>query len=86
MVDEIEQTEDTVINVYNNNEQIGSIDDVINIEGNNHNSANNNSENVDNTVATGIIPQAGVISIGIAIIILLGIGVYTFIRHRNIDK
>lgn len=86
VVDEIEQTEDTVINVYNNNEPIGSIDDVINIEGNNHNSANNNSENVDNTVATGIIPQAGVISIGIAIIILLGIGVYTFIRHRNIDK
>ena len=87
VVDEVEKTENTVVKIYNDEEEVGSIDDVINISGNNYNSADTNgSDGVDNTVAKGILPQAGIITIGIAIIVLVGFGIYIFIRHRNIDK
>ena len=89
-VDEVQQTENTHVNVYTDDENAGSIDDVINIEDNNHNSGNNangnNSNNEDNTVAGGTIPQTGVITVGIAIVILIGLAIVTYVQHRNIDK
>ena len=90
VLDEVEKTENTFVKVYNDEEEVGTVDDVINISGNNHQAPNTNysgTENTgDNTVAKGILPQAGAISIGIAIAVLIGIGIYTFIKHRNIDK
>lgn len=83
IVDTIDQTENSELNIYFDDEQIGSIDDVVNIEGNNQNSGQNF---VDNTVVEGKLPQAGVISLGIVIFVLIGFGVFTFIKHRNIDK
>lgn len=74
---EVMQTENTKIKFYGDDDELGDIDDVVNIIGNNKN---------DNTIAKGTIPQAGVITIGIAIILFLGIGIYKFIRYRNIDK
>ena len=86
VVDEVEKTENTIVKIYNDEQEVGSIDDVINITGNNHAAPNNSSSGGDNTVAKGMLPQTGVITIGVIVIALLGFGIYTFIRHRNIDK
>lgn len=74
------------ITIYYDDEEIGTIEDAVNISGNNYNSGTVNDSEKDTTTASGILPQAGVISIGVLIIVIIGFGVYTFMKHRNIDK
>ena len=44
------------------------------------------NDTTDNTIAGGKIPQTGVISIGIIILVIMGIGIISYIRYKNIDK
>ena len=41
---------------------------------------------IDNTVAPNPIPQTGIISVGIVVIIIAIFSIYFFIKHKNIDK
>lgn len=41
---------------------------------------------IDNTVAPNPIPQTGIISIGIVVIIIAIFSIYFYIKHKNIDK
>lgn len=41
---------------------------------------------VDDTVSPKPIPQTGIISIGILVVIVAAFGIYFYVRHKNIDK
>ena len=41
---------------------------------------------VDDTVSPKPIPQTGIISIGILVVIVAVFGIYFYVRHKNIDK
>ena len=86
-------TENVNVQYYLDDEHVGSLDDIIgngdNDDNDNNDNDNNNSNNniTDNTISPKPIPQAGAISIGAFIlIIMLSLGVYFFIKHKNIDK
>lgn len=74
------------VTYYLDNEYQGNVDDIID----NNNPIitpddNNNSE--DPTISPDPIPNAGVIYIGIVAIVLIAIiGIYFFIKNKNIDK
>ena len=75
------------VQIYLDNELQGSIDDVTDGNDDFEDPGNNQGgEVVDNTVAGGIIPQAGVVSIGLAITVLLIIGILLYIKYKRIDK
>ena len=78
-------TENVDVQYYLDDELVGSMDDII---GNDNNDDNDDNSNIiDNTISPKPIPQAGAISIGaFIIIIMLSLGVYFFIKHKNIDK
>ena len=77
-------TENVDVQYYLDDKLVGSMDDII---GNDDNDDNNNNNIIDNTISPKPIPQAGAISIGaFIIIIMLSLGVYFFIKHKNIDK
>ena len=86
-------TENVNVQYYLDDEHVGSLDDIIgngdNDDNDNNDNDNNNSNNniTDNTISPKPIPQAGAISIGAFIlIIMLSLGAYFFIKHKNIDK
>ena len=74
--------------VYKDNEYAGSIDEIID----NNNPIvppdNNGSSDtpIDDTISPNPIPQTGIISIGIVVVIIAIFGVYFYIKHKNIDK
>ena len=92
---EVEQTKTEVLKVdsntslefYIDNELIGTIDDVIDdeikIESPDKNGSSNNS---DGTTAGGILPQTGVLPIGVLIAVLVGIGIWKYIRYKRMCK
>ena len=71
------------------NEYQGNVDDVID---NNKpiitpDDDNDNNDDEDTTISPKPIPQAGGIYLGIiAIVIIAGIGIYFFVKNKNIDK
>lgn len=53
---------------------------------NTNNNSVGNSGNTDNTTAGGRIPQTGVISIGLAILAIAGIGIFAYVKYKNMLK
>ena len=63
------------------------IDDDINIDTPDGNgSAGTINNNNDNTTAGGILPQTGVIPLGIAIVAIAGIGIWKYRKYKNMYK
>lgn len=86
-----EQIKSTLINIdgvnityYKDNEYSGSIDEVIN--NNNPIKPSDNNGSVDTTISPNPIPQTGIISFSIVILFVSILGIYFYIKHRNIDK
>lgn len=79
------EVEGTSARYFVDNEQLSSLDDIT-IPGIDDNFNSNLNDTTDNTIAGGKIPQTGVISIGIIILVIIGIGIISYIRYRNIDK
>ena len=72
---------------YVDDELIGNVDNVVDDNTNLENPSDNQSPDVvDDTVAGGTLPQTGIISIGIAILIIMGIGIFAYIRYKNMMK
>ena len=69
---------------------VGGIDDVLNYNSsNNSNNTNNGSanQNEDNTVASGILPYAGGITLKIIVVVLIiAFGGFAYYRYKNIDR
>ena len=77
-------TENVDVQYYLDDKLVGSMDNII---GNDDNDDNDDNNIIDNTISPKPIPQTGVISIGaFIVIIMLSLGVYFFIKHKNIDK
>ena len=75
---------------YMDNEYQGKVEDIIDNnkpttpDGDND---NNNNDDEDTTISPKPIPQTGEIYLGIiAIAIIAGIGIYFFVKNKNIDK
>ena len=75
---------------YMDNEYQGKVEDIIDNnklttpDGDND---NNNNDDEDTTISPKPIPQTGEIYLGIiAIAIITGIGIYFFVKNKNIDK
>ena len=81
-------TENVDVQYYLDDELVGSMDDIIGNDNNDDNDDNDDNSNIiDNTISPKPIPQAGAISIGaFIIIIMLSLGAYFFIKHKNVDK
>lgn len=85
----LEPSKNTSIIFYLDNQMVGTIDDVIDDDITIDRPDNNGSVggvNNDKTTAGGIIPQAGVIPIGIVILTIAGIGIFGYIKYKNMYK
>ena len=85
----LEPSKNTSIIFYLDNQMVGTIDDVIDDDITIDRPDNNGSAggvNNDKTTAGGIIPQAGVIPIGIVILTIAGIGIFGYIKYKNMYK
>ena len=67
---------------------VGGIEDVLNYNNNNNNTNNENvNQNEDNTVASGILPYAGGITLKIIVVVLIiAFGGFAYYRYKNIDR
>lgn len=76
------------VRYYIDNEYQGNVDEVID----NDNPIiipddNNSGDTQDTTISPDPIPQTGIVYVGIlAILLIAGLSIYFFIKHRNIDK
>lgn len=74
---------------YIDGEYIGGIDDVLNYNKNSEVNGNNTNDtnNIDNTTAFGILPYTGKTILATAIILLIGTsGIIAYYRYKHIDK
>ena len=90
-VSTLEPAAEPEITFYLDNQLVGSIDDVIDDDINidtpdGNGSAGTINNNNDNTTAGGILPQTGVIPLGIAIVAIAGIGIWKYRKYKNMYK
>ena len=90
-VSTLEPAAEPEITFYLDNQLVGSIDDVIDDDINidtpdGNGSAGTIDNNNDNTTAGGILPQTGVIPLGIAIVAIAGIGIWKYRKYKNMYK